>query len=319
MKNPLKTLEPNLVGRDFVVGDLHGSFSAFKNLLQNINFNYESDRMISVGDLVDRGPDSLSCLSLLREPWFDAVLANHEQMMIDKFNGGWAGAYWYRNGGQWGMEAFNDYEAVFKRQDKSRVPSDTSMAIIDLIPLAEELPFLITIKMKDGKKFHVLHAELPSGPEITDDILSDPTLVYNLATIQRGDGDAFTWSRNIFGPYYASNLENKEMWLENEKYSNATEVFNDNLSHIISGHTIVQRPVTIVGQTNIDTGAFNSYYQPPMPYQQSSPPPKEWAGLTCVKLDTWEFYRATETTFNKVEPFVITRKDIEDARLHNTN
>ena len=82
MKNPLKTFEANTSGRDFVVGDLHGSYSAFQNLLKGLDFDKTVDRMFSVGDLVDRGPDSVSCLSLIQEPWFNAVLANHEVAMI---------------------------------------------------------------------------------------------------------------------------------------------------------------------------------------------------------------------------------------------
>ena len=139
MKNPLKILNPNLVGRDFIIGDLHGSYSIFKNLLKNISFNPEIDRIISVGDLIDRGPDSPNCLSLIREPWFHAVLANHEQMMIEKFRDGYMGNFWFNNGGIWGIEAWNDYDAVYNLQKEGRIPSDTSMEIIDLLPLIEEL------------------------------------------------------------------------------------------------------------------------------------------------------------------------------------
>ena len=317
MKQPLKTFEANTVGRDFVVGDLHGSYSAFLNLLKGINFDKSVDRMFSVGDLVDRGPDSVSCLSLLREPWFHAVLANHEMMMLDKFNGGWSGSYWYQNGGQWGMEAVNDYKAVFVNQTKDRIPNDTSMRIIDLLKDAEELPFLITINTKSGKKFHVLHAELPgSAGIITNEVLADPDKVYELATTQRGDGDAFLWYRHLFGSLYSRNLGNREQILDETIWANI-DIFNDELSHIISGHTILQKPITLVGQTNIDTGGYSSYWEPVEPYMTGGVAPKPWACLTCVELDTWEFYQATAERFGMIEPFVMTRKDIEDARARN--
>ena len=319
MKNPLKTFEANTVGRDFVVGDLHGSYSAFLNLLKGIEFDKSKDRMFSVGDLVDRGPDSVSCLSLLREPWFNAVLANHEAMMIDKFNGGWSGSYWYQNGGQWGMEAVNDYKAVFVNQTKDRIPNDTSMRIIDLLKDAEELPFLITINTKSGKKFHVLHAELPGAAGlITDEVLSDPAKVHKLATTQRGDGEAFLWYRHLFGSLYSRNLGNREQILDETIWADI-DIFNDELSHIISGHTILQKPVTLVGQTNIDTGGYSSYWEPVEPYMTGGVAPKPWACLTCVELDTWEFYQATAERFGMIEPFVMTRKDIEDARARNSS
>jgi len=309
MKNPLKVLEPNLLGSDYVIGDLHGSFSAFKNLIQNLNFNSESDRIISVGDLVDRGPDSLSCLSLIREPWFHSVFANHEQLMVAKFKGELRGQYWYPNGGHWGMEAYNDYKAVYIDHDSNRIPSDHSMEVIDLLPLVEELPYLITVNTKSGKKFHVLHAELPSGTLVTDEVLTDPEKVYRLATIQRGDGDAFLWSRNIYHDFYSRNLSNKEMNIQRVS-GPSLSMFNKNLSHIISGHTIVQKPLTIIAQTNIDTGAYGSYWKPVEPYATGGQSPQPWAGLTCVELESWKFYKATESNFSEVEPVVITEEDL---------
>lgn len=310
MKHPLKTLEANLLGRDFVVGDIHGSYSAFKNLFQNLNFNPDVDRIISVGDLVDRGPDSLSCLSLIREKWFHSVLANHEQMMVCKFNGNWMGGYWFQNGGEWGMEAWNDYNSVYNKHTPGRIPSNKSMELIELLPLVEELPFLITINTKSGKKFHVLHAELPAaaGP-ITDDILADPEKVFKLATIQRGDGDAFLWTRNVFGQFYAANLQNLKKIARTCRQCNL-EMFNDELSHIISGHTVLQKPMTIVGQTNIDTYAYKMYPPVVVPYGPSYEKPPEWAALTCVELDTWKFYQATATEFRTIDPVVISEDDI---------
>ena len=46
-------------------------------------FDKERDRLFSVGDLLDRGPNSEECMALLDEPWFFTVLGNHEYMMIN--------------------------------------------------------------------------------------------------------------------------------------------------------------------------------------------------------------------------------------------
>ena len=45
-------------GRDFVVGDIHGMFSALENFLEELSFDPGRDRLFSVGDLIDRGPES---------------------------------------------------------------------------------------------------------------------------------------------------------------------------------------------------------------------------------------------------------------------
>ena len=41
--------------RHFVVGDIHGRYEAFLNLLDEINYDQSTDMIYSVGDLIDRG------------------------------------------------------------------------------------------------------------------------------------------------------------------------------------------------------------------------------------------------------------------------
>jgi serine/threonine protein phosphatase 1 len=76
-------LPRNAVGRDFVVGDLHGHRRLLERELERIGFDGHRDRLLSVGDLIDRGPDSLDTLRLLDEPWFHPVLGNHELMLLN--------------------------------------------------------------------------------------------------------------------------------------------------------------------------------------------------------------------------------------------
>src|SRR3546814_4769251 len=82
-----RSFPPNKKGRDFVVGDIHGHFKLLTAALNNLDFNPELDRIFSVGDLIDRGPDSIDILKWLEKPWFHAVRGNHEQMLIDCISG----------------------------------------------------------------------------------------------------------------------------------------------------------------------------------------------------------------------------------------
>ena len=50
-------LERNDTGRDLVVGDVHGHFATLRRALDELEVG-EHDRVFSLGDLVDRGPDS---------------------------------------------------------------------------------------------------------------------------------------------------------------------------------------------------------------------------------------------------------------------
>lgn len=324
MKNPLKTFEPNENGRDFVIGDLHGAMPCLENLLKNLYFDKTKDRMFSVGDLVDRGPDSLGCLRLLREPWFHPVLSNHEQMMLEAFIGGYMGQYWFMNGGMWGVNAAALAQALENRARHAErhpelseeqialdVPlpdhSSDDFDIIDLQGLVAELPFLITVNRPDGKKFHIIHAELPPGhTDVTDEMLSCPDAVRRLATVQARDGDAFLWSRFVFANFYRAQMNNTDKIKRTiaYKYRHTTGPYSDKLSHIISGHTIVQRPLTIIGQTNIDTCAYGSCDSDASNYES----------LTCVDLGAWKFYQATPTEFREVDPVEVNMADIAALR-----
>lgn len=74
-------------GRLFVVGDIHGCYDELMQRLEQINFDFQNDLLIAVGDLVDRGSDSLKCLNLIDEPWFKAILGNHEEMCVRSYGG----------------------------------------------------------------------------------------------------------------------------------------------------------------------------------------------------------------------------------------
>lgn len=71
----------NEAGRDFAVGDIHGCFGALRQALDSIGFVESRDRLFSVGDLVDRGPESDQVLDWLDRPWFYAICGNHDFMI----------------------------------------------------------------------------------------------------------------------------------------------------------------------------------------------------------------------------------------------
>ena len=96
-----KRFEKNTVGRDFVIGDIHGCFDAVRAILDDVNFYESTDRLFSVGDLVDRGPDSIEAIDWIAKPWFHAVRGNHEQMAIGVAAGKHDLALYLCNGGGW--------------------------------------------------------------------------------------------------------------------------------------------------------------------------------------------------------------------------
>ncbi|MBN9472619.1 MAG: serine/threonine protein phosphatase [Bordetella sp. SCN 67-23] len=94
--------ELNRHGRDIAVGDIHGHFTRLRAALDRAGFDPATDRLFSVGDLVDRGPESGQVLDWLALPWFHAVRGNHEDIAIRYAKGNPVDQTSYiANGGAW--------------------------------------------------------------------------------------------------------------------------------------------------------------------------------------------------------------------------
>ncbi len=75
--------------KTFVIGDIHGRCAQLQGLLALLPRDESTDKLVFLGDLIDRGPDVPGCvahvLSLCRENP-DRVIClrgNHEQMLLD--------------------------------------------------------------------------------------------------------------------------------------------------------------------------------------------------------------------------------------------
>lgn len=142
------TLEINKIGRTFLCGDIHGQYDALMDKLGEVDFYRQSDRIIALGDLIDRGPDSLKCLRLLKEDFFYCLLGNHEDMMLNFLIEQRGRDYWYRWGGMW-------HSHLATPQDKKEV---TSLCYDH----AALLPHSITLEVGAGGAIGLVHAEPPN-------------------------------------------------------------------------------------------------------------------------------------------------------------
>jgi len=154
----------NRRGRDFAVGDLHGHRSLLNACLSEVAFDPRRDRLFSVGDLVDRGPESLSCLELAFEPWCHSVMGNHEAMMFDALLNRRHIDLWMLNGGEWIYELSIDRVASLCNR------------------LAKTLPYGIEVETPSGR-VGLVHAEVPQD---------------DWAEVESGDTQVLLWARDRF-------------------------------------------------------------------------------------------------------------------------
>lgn len=144
-------IDASVYQRIFVVGDIHGKLPLLKDMLAQVSFCSEQDILVSVGDLIDRGPDSAGMLEFYdKHAWFYAVAGNHEVLMADAMRHGGvinhdsnpskALKLWFKNGGDWSLKE-----------------SENRLKILERIIVA--MPCAITIRLKSGKKVGISHAQ----------------------------------------------------------------------------------------------------------------------------------------------------------------
>jgi hypothetical protein len=74
-------------GRTIVVGDIHGCYDELMALLEKANFS-ENDRVVSVGDLITKGPKNREVLELfMNDQRFRTVIGNHDLQLRRRWSG----------------------------------------------------------------------------------------------------------------------------------------------------------------------------------------------------------------------------------------
>src|SRR5207237_4336961 len=74
--------------RHIILGDVHGCFEEMLELLEQMHFDPANDVLVSVGDIVDRGPMIRETVEyLFALPHFYMVLGNHEHKLLRYLQG----------------------------------------------------------------------------------------------------------------------------------------------------------------------------------------------------------------------------------------
>ncbi len=94
--------------RKFVLGDIHGAFRALLQCLERSRFNLSKDLLIFLGDVCDRGPETVACIDqLLKTDHLIALVGNHDLWAKDWLAGNtYAEEVWFQNGGHATYESY---------------------------------------------------------------------------------------------------------------------------------------------------------------------------------------------------------------------
>lgn len=84
----LHTVSPSAARRIIAVGDIHGCYDELVELLRRVSPRAD-DAVVSVGDMVTKGPFAPRCLDLWRERGYLAVQGNNERKVLDRAHPLW--------------------------------------------------------------------------------------------------------------------------------------------------------------------------------------------------------------------------------------
>lgn len=96
----------------FAIGDIHGCFYTLLDLMNKLRLE-SGDKVIFLGDYIDRGPHSRLVLDYLidivDQKNIIALMGNHERMCVDSYNGSahW-GQVWMQNGGGATVDSYDE-------------------------------------------------------------------------------------------------------------------------------------------------------------------------------------------------------------------
>ena len=104
--------------RTLVLGDVHGSFRALRQVLEASHFDYKKDKLIFLGDVTDGYPDTFLCIEeLLKVKHLVLILGNHDVWLRN-----WLQdetqllKIWYKQGGRATIESYYGRPVAKKRR-----------------------------------------------------------------------------------------------------------------------------------------------------------------------------------------------------------
>lgn len=250
LRNPIIALPANIVGNDYVIGDLHGNDDCFFGV---IDLAGPGDRIFVAGDLIDRGNNNLEILTRFLNqdahtgPSLYAILGNHEQMCLDtiealeiQLSSGYNKLYsnsmlasklmigaatnqtirshaYTNNGGRWLLNLFidelkNGHISYNDDPDSAGVVYSAESMVGKIKTYFSNLPVIIHVEDKPGvPAFNLVHADMPFNDQELYRRLNLPKPQPDMMRVDDVDDvDKENLSDDMEDGYWVSDDEDKE-------------------------------------------------------------------------------------------------------------
>jgi serine/threonine protein phosphatase 1 len=208
--------------RLYVIGDIHGRIDLLDRMIASIARDLEARPMadcltVTVGDYIDRGPDSRGVLDrLARNPFptdFIALKGNHEALLTTFLRDPSTAVDWRRLGG---LETLHSYGVDVGPLMRGRDYEAAAAALAAALPQAHA-EFLASLRMSvTAGRYFLCHAGVRPGIPL------------------------------------ARQSEDDLLWIRDEFLDSTTDFGKI----VVHGHTPTEEPEIHPNRINIDTGAF---------------------------------------------------------------
>jgi len=200
------------IKRTIIVGDIHGCFQEFLELLVATHWSPLTDRLILVGDLVGKGPEIRNVLKFCREMKIECVKGNFEDNWLQFIHDGKR------------LKSVGDAEVA-------RSLSTEDWSYISSLPLYIELPEYNSV---------IVHAGLVPNVPLQQ---QDPWMMMNIRSINSDgkgnsefESDDQLWARHWKGPYHVIFGHDAARGLQQEPFATGLDsgcVYGEKLTALI--------------------------------------------------------------------------------------
>lgn len=235
----------HMPGRVLAVGDVHGRFDLLEERLSSLSYDPARDRIVLLGDLINRGPHSARV-----DRWWNElrVLGNHEQMV------------------SWYVKGMTD--RLPGRADASWLEAVGTCGRSEVAERLLDAPLALEIVTPRARRVGFVHAQVPSLPghdwRRLGDMLRSPDDPFHEQAVVHAAGTRYDWSeaRRVLSDERDgdhSNACEQALWARTQVTLvrmgyDAPGV--DGIDHVFFGHTRTTEPLVHRNCSWIDTGAY---------------------------------------------------------------